>query len=58
MNTSFNFALALNNKETDKNRNKIDCNPALLAAAERWLKKSLEEKGVGAKTSIDYRYFT
>ena len=53
----FNFALALNKKDTDKNRNKIDSNPALLVAAERWLKKALEDHGVGAKTSVGYGYF-
>ncbi|MDY6861725.1 MAG: type III-B CRISPR module RAMP protein Cmr6, partial [Thermodesulfobacteriota bacterium] len=57
-NTSFNFALALNKKETDKNRNKIDSNPALLNAAEKWLKKALEDDGVGAKTSVGYGYFS
>jgi len=56
-NTSFNFALALNKKETDKNRNKIDSDPALLDAAEKWLRKALEEQGVGAKTSVGYGYF-
>jgi CRISPR-associated protein Cmr6 len=57
-NTSFNFALALNKKETDKNRNKIDSDPAQLDAAEKWLRKALEEHGVGAKTSIGYGYFS
>ena len=57
-NTPFNFALALNKKETDQNRNKIDSDPALLNAAEAWLKKALEEHGVGAKTSVGYGYFS
>ncbi|MGP8321776.1 MAG: type III-B CRISPR module RAMP protein Cmr6 [Methanosarcinaceae archaeon] len=57
-NTSFNFALALNKKETDKNRNNIDSDPALLDAAEKWLRKALEEHGVGAKTSVGYGYFS
>jgi CRISPR-associated protein Cmr6 len=56
-NTSFNFALALNKKETDKNRNKINSNHALLDVAEKWLRKALEEQGVGAKTSVGYGYF-
>ena len=56
-NTSFHFALALNKKETDKNRNKIDSDPALLDAAEKWLKKALQEQGVGAKTAVGYGYF-
>lgn len=45
-------------KETDRNQNKIDSDPALLDAAETWLKKALEEHGVGAKTSIGYGYFS
>ena len=57
-NTSFNFALALNKKETDRNRNKIDSDPAMLDVAEKWLRKALEEHGVGAKTSIGYEYFS
>jgi CRISPR-associated protein Cmr6 len=56
-NTAFSFALALNKKETDQNRTKIDSNPALLNAAEKWMRKALEEQGVGAKTSVGYGYF-
>ena len=56
-NTSFNFALALNKKETDQNQNKIDSDPAMLDVAEKWLKKALENHGVGAKTSVGYGYF-
>jgi CRISPR-associated protein Cmr6 len=33
-NTTFNFCLALNKKDTDRNRNKIDSDPILLDAAE------------------------
>lgn len=57
-NTSFNFVLALNKKETDQNRDWIDSDPALLNVAEKWLRKVLEEHGVGARTSVGYGYFT
>ena len=56
-NTSFDFALALNKKETDQNQNKMNSDPATLDLAEKWLRKALEEHGVGAKTSIGYGYF-
>lgn len=56
-NTSFNFALALNKKETDRNQKIIDSDPALLDDAVVWLKKALTEQGVGAKTSVGYGYF-
>ena len=32
--------------------------PAMLDVAEKWLRKALEEHGVGAKTSIGYGYFS
>ena len=56
-NTSFNFALALNKKEADRNQKIIDSDPALLDDAVIWLKKALSEQGVGAKASVGYGYF-
>jgi len=56
-NTSFNFALALNKKETDRNQKIIGSDPALLDDAVIWLKKALSEQGVGAKVSVGYGYF-
>lgn len=47
-NTTFNFTLALNKKEKE-----IE----LLNAAGNWLKKAIQEHGVGAKTSVGYGYF-
>ena len=42
-NTSFDFALALNKKETDQNQNKTNSDSAMLDVAEKWLRKALEE---------------
>ncbi len=47
-NATFNFALALNKKEKDRK---------LLDTAVNWLKKAIQEHGVGAKTSVGYGYF-
>ena len=56
-NTSFNFTLALNKKEADQNKNKIESDPVLLDDAETWLRLALRSHGVGAKTSVGYGYF-
>jgi len=42
---------------SDRNQKIIDSDPALLYYAETWLKKALNEQGVGAKTSVGFGYF-
>ncbi len=46
--TGFGFSLALKKKEKDRE---------LLDHTVNWLKKGLQEHGVGAKTSVGYGYF-